>query len=126
MRIANIVISIVLILFAAVQVNDPDALVWGVIYLVGALWPGLAAWRPDEFGRSPILRIAAWGSLLAFLVGFAWLAPSIDRNWIHVEEARESLGYAICAAATALALWSVARRPGTAASRARPAPATRS
>jgi hypothetical protein len=40
-----------------------------------------------------------------FLVGFAWLAPTISRDWLHVEEAREALGYLICAVSTGLALW---------------------
>jgi hypothetical protein len=106
MRWLNAVLAAILLFFAALQYNDPDPLVWGSIYGLAAVWPLLAAWRPALLREVLIARLGAIASAVLFLVGFAWLAPTIGRNWIHVEEARESLGYLICAVSTALALWS--------------------
>ena len=94
----------ILILFAAVQVNDPDWYYWGPVYLLAAVWSWLAWQRPVKFISSPIARLGALISIGFFLVGFVSLASYIGPGWIHIEQARESLGYLICAATTAAAL----------------------
>ena len=95
---------IMLILFAALQYNDQDGLYWGVVYLLAAGWSGLAMWKPESFVW-PVARIGAPISIGLFLVGFASLASYLGSGWIHIEEARESIGYLICAATTAFSLW---------------------
>jgi hypothetical protein len=102
MRWLHIVLSVVLIIFAALQYNDPDPYFWGPIYGLAALWALLG-------GRTAV-RLGAVACAVLFLVGFAWLAPTISRDWLHVEEAREALGYLICAVSTGLALWTGLRR----------------
>ena len=117
MRWLHIVLSAVLIIFAALQYNDPDPYFWGPIYGLAALWALLAAWRPALLGGRTAVRLGAVACAVLFLVGFAWLAPTISRYWLHVEEAREALGYLICAVSTGLALWTGLRR-GSADARA--------
>ncbi len=106
MRTANMILAAVLIFFAVLQYNDPDPVFWGAVYLLGAVFPLLAALRSRPLTRIPALRWAGWISLVLFLIGFLFLAGTISANWIHVEEARESLGYLICAGATGFALFS--------------------
>ena len=105
MRFVHATLLTILILFAAVQFNDPDWYYWGAVYLLAAAWSCLALWRPERFVSWPVARFGAPISIVLFLAGFASLASYIGPGWIHVEEARESLGYLICAAATAFALW---------------------
>jgi apolipoprotein N-acyltransferase len=110
MRIVAGVYAAILVFFALLQYNDPDPLYWGAVYLLAALWPALAVWRPDQL-RQPAWRWAAIGSGVLFILGFLWLAPTIGRDWIHVEEAREAIGYLLCLLGVLLALWTVRQRP---------------
>ena len=105
MRIANGLLGAVLIFFAALQYNDPDPLWWGGAYLLAAAFPLLALGPQAPLSQLPLLRLAGGIAALLFLLGFAWLAPTIGADWIHVEEAREALGYLICAAAVGCALY---------------------
>jgi hypothetical protein len=110
MRWLHIVLGAVLIIFATLQYNDPDPYLWGPIYGFAALWALLAAWRPALLGGRTAVRLGAITCAILFLIGFAWLAPTIGRDWIQVEEAREALGYLICAVSTGLALWTGLRQ----------------
>jgi hypothetical protein len=94
----------VLILFAALQYNDPDWYFWGPVYLLAAAWSWLALRQPERFVTWPAARIGAPISIAFFLAGFVSLASYIGPGWIHSEEARESIGYLICAATTSFAL----------------------
>ena len=99
MRVLCGVLAVVMLLFAGVQYNDPDALFWAAIYGAGALWCGLAALVPDTLARAPArfglvasVALAAWG-VVAFWpeVGHWW---SIDVWWPEVtgESSREGMG----------------------------------
>ena len=105
MRWLHAVLGVILIFFAALQYNDPDPYFWGPVYGFAALWALLAAWRPALLGGRSAMRLGAVACAILFLIGFAWLEPTIGRDWIHVEEAREALGYLICAVSTGLTLW---------------------
>lgn len=113
MRVLHWVVCFILVVFAVAQYNDPDWYYWGPVYLIAAYWSYLAARTPERLVTWPPARYGAPISFVLFLLGFAWLAPTIDSNWIHVEEARESFGYIICALATALAVWDARRRVST-------------
>ena len=112
MRIVHAILCAILMFFAALQYNDPDWYYWGPIYLLAAAWSFLAAREPGRLRSWLPARIGAPVSIMLFLAGFAWLAHNIGPGWIHSEEARESLGYLICAATTALAVGD-ARRQGS-------------
>ena len=112
MRILSGLLALVLVLFAYLQIDDPDPHIWLPIYLLGALWPAIAALGPGRYAARPPVRIGAWLSAAFFLTGFLWFAPFIGRDWIHVEEARESIGYLICAVATLVGIWTAARHNG--------------
>jgi hypothetical protein len=51
----------------------------------------------------------------AYDVGFLALAPTINADWIPVEEAREAFGYLICSACTLLVVLGGWRRDAAAA-----------
>jgi len=114
MRAVHIFLCVILLLFAALQYNDPDWSYWGLVYLLAAGWSALAAEAPQRLQSWPPARVGAPVSVLLFLVGFASLAHQLGPGWIHDEEAREALGYLICAVTTALAVWDARRRHSTA------------
>lgn len=109
LRVFEAVLAAVLLFFALLQYNDPDAAFWFAVYAVAALLVGLEAWRPGILATG-WLRIAAFVALAAYFAGFLWLAPTIGAEWIHVEEARESFGYLICSAAVLIAALGARRR----------------
>ena len=71
MRIVNGVLCLFLILFTAVQYNDPDVLLWVLIYGIGAVFTGLAAYRPGLFA-SPRLSTLFTLFLAASIGGAVW------------------------------------------------------
>lgn len=105
MRIANGVICVILLFFAALQWNDPDSLVWEAIYGASAIWPGIAAFKPGFLSTIKPLRLAGLAGIALCILGFALNASTITSDWIHVETAREAFGYLICAASIGLALY---------------------
>jgi cytochrome c biogenesis protein CcdA len=116
MRYFHLLLTLMLVVFAGLQYNDPDWYYWGPVYLVAALWSFLASRQPESIWSIPATRYGAMISIALFTLGFASLFSYLGPGWIHVEEAREDLGYMICAATTSLALWdswrTVARTSG--------------
>lgn len=117
MRFVHGALSAMLILFAVVQYNDPDWYYWAPVYLLAAAWSLLAMRQPERFATWIVARVGAPISIALFLVGFASLASHIQPGWIHIEEAREAIGYLICAATTALSIWASRLRAGKAPAR---------
>lgn len=116
MRYLNWFLCILMILFAAVQYNDPDAPVWAAIYGVAAFWAGFAAYRPSRLRQTlPTLALAA--CLLLALVGTAYLWPT-DAGWWRrevwwqSETAREGMGLMLVTATLLIVAvtWSLAGR----------------
>jgi hypothetical protein len=118
MRTVHVVLCGILLLFAALQYNDPDWYYWGSVYLLAAIWSCLAGLAPHLMRSSLVARIGAPLSIVSFLLGFVSLAGQVGPGWIHNEEARESLGYLICGVTTGLAVWDARRRGSTAVGRA--------
>ena len=103
MRIVNGVFTLILILFAAVQYNDPDFALWGAIYGLGAIFTAIAAFRPTMYKRSALsgLYVAA---LAASTAGLAYYWPTtahwwMQEVWWETETAREGMGMMIVLAA---------------------------
>lgn len=115
MRYLYIVPALLMIAFAAVQYNDPDAPLWATIYLVPAAWALLAAFRP------PVLRKSAgrsllWACVVAELAGVIYYWPTMPGFWHkevwRVEEtAREGMGMMIAFAVLVVVLFSAHRKP---------------
>jgi hypothetical protein len=104
MKIVNLILALLFILFAAVQYNDPDPWGWAALYLYVALVCGLAA-----FGRAKsylaIVGLAICGIwMLTLLPDFIhWIqmgAPTIVATMKaeapHIELTREFLGLLVC------------------------------
>ncbi len=107
MKYVNIVLGTLMVLFAGVQYNDPDALLWIVIYGVPAAWVGFAAFRLD------VLRTTLPLSLLGVCVAaeaigtiYYWpTTPEFWRKdvWWETETAREGMGILIATSVVAVA-----------------------
>lgn len=103
MKIVKIVLSVLFVLFAVVQLNDPDPWAWVALYTYVALLFGLAAAGRDR-------RYATIGGLAIIVIWMATLLPDFI-NWVnlgmptitgsmkaespHVELTREFLGLLI-------------------------------
>ena len=74
MKFFNIFFSVVFILFAVVQYNDPDAYLWIPIYL----YPALLCYL--KFIQKPISTIAYWAGFLVF--GVYAIYKMFDTNGI--------------------------------------------
>ena len=84
LRYAATGMAIVFVVFAAVQYNDPDGLLWVGLYGFAVLASAMSA-----AGRHSWLPVVG---LVVYAPGFVLLAPSIDGGWWHSEQAREGLG----------------------------------
>lgn len=103
MRIVNGGLSLILIVFAAVQYNDPDAIYWASAYGLGAIWCGLSALRPGVYAGGLARGLFA-ASFAAAAFGMVWLWPDTPRWWMQevwwkTETAREGMGLMILMAA---------------------------
>jgi hypothetical protein len=117
MRYLNGFICALLSLFAIAQYNDPDAIVWILIYGVPAVWAGLVAWRPVSLSRSST-ALGALGACLALaLAGTIYMWPAEFATWWDAEEVREGMGLMIVTLAllfVALTIWRFRRGPAVA------------
>jgi hypothetical protein len=110
MRAVNGLFCVVLGVFAIAQYNDPDALLWFLIYGIPAAWAGVVAFRPDLLPSNRAAIGAFLACLAAAVAGAIYLWPSLPANWIHVEEEREGLGLIIVTAGLLVAGWTWRRR----------------
>ena len=99
MRYLNGLLCLVLILFAGVQYNDPDAVMWILIYAIPAAWAGVAGFRPALLtGMAPTIGLGA--CLVAAAAGTIYMWPQEadwwrQDVWWEVEEVREGMGLMI-------------------------------
>jgi hypothetical protein len=108
MRYVNILLGVVMVAFAAVQYNDPDALLWIVIYLIPAAWAFAAAFRLARV-RSPAGERLLWASVAAGVGATVYYWPTMPGFWRKevwwVEEtAREGMGVMIALAVLVVVL----------------------
>ena len=99
MRVFNGLMALLLLLFAVVQYNDPDFFIWMPIYLVPAIWAGIAAIRPASFrnavatgGLHLCLLAAVAGTIYAWPTDEGWWQREV---WWESELAREGMGLMI-------------------------------
>jgi hypothetical protein len=118
MRIAFAGLALIYVLFAVVQYNDPDIYFWAPVYLVPAIWSGMAAFRPLLLSR-PWAMPGVTLCLGLAVAGTFYFWPSEagfwKRDvWWESETAREGMGMMIVTfglAATALATLKAGRAP---------------
>ncbi|MEK9775520.1 MAG: transmembrane 220 family protein [Quisquiliibacterium sp.] len=96
MRAIYIVCSLLMLAFVGVQYNDPDWLMWGLIYLIPAVWAGLAAFRRELLKTASANRLL-WVTVATGLAGVIAYWPSVDHWWVKEvwwkeETAREGMG----------------------------------
>ena len=114
MRYINLLTCLVMLTFVAVQYNDPDALLWAVIYGIPAGWAGGAAFRSPSLRASRIGMPLLWASAALYLIAVIYYWPQMPEFWRKevwtVEEtAREGMGVMIALGTVLLALVSVRR-----------------
>ena len=85
MRIFSYILGVVFVLFAGVQLNDPDPTLWVLAYLVTAM---IAFMFPHKKPNKWLLLILA----SAYLIGTILLFPPSLGSWISAEEQSKSLG----------------------------------
>lgn len=108
MRIFNFILAALFLIFAFVQVNDPDPILWIIIYGAMAVLAVLAMFRiyPGQVILTMIVLYVGY-SLVYFRAVRQWL-QSQDKfdlfdnvakmNNLYIEESREFLGLWICIA----------------------------
>lgn len=106
MRILNSILTLMFLVFAFVQFNDPDPLIWILIYVAMAIISGMAFF---EYYIPKLMWILAFiyvGYAMVLFPGVWKWGTSPDRALlfddiakmqnIYIEEAREFLGLLIC------------------------------
>ena len=106
MRILCFVLAALMLLFAAVQYNDPDGPKWMVIYGIPAILALIAGLRPEWY-RLLALRGVLLAGVLAAVAGTIYYWPTSDKWWTkdvwwEVETAREGMGMMITVVVLAL------------------------
>jgi hypothetical protein len=101
MRYVNIILALLMALFAFVQLNDPDAVLWFFIYMVPAILAAVAAFRPHVLATAGGTVLCGVLMLLSFAgVAYYWpTTPGFWRQevWWETETAREGMGVMILA-----------------------------
>ena len=97
MRYVNGFFCVLLVLFMIVQYNDPDAILWILIYGSTAVWAGLAAFRPASFAHSQPLLVAFGVTLVAIAGGAIYDWPQSIADWWQNEVVRATMspGYEV-------------------------------
>lgn len=100
MRIISGAFSLLLMVFALVQYNDPDFLTWFIIYGLAAAWCAVAAFRPQLMAEYGALRALFALCMIGAIAGTIYFWPSGAAWWTkdviwENELVREGLGMAI-------------------------------
>lgn len=109
MRSIAYILGALMALFAAVQFNDPDGLLWMLVYGVPAVLALIAASRPQTY-KSPLLRAFLLLCLVLAICGMVYFWPKsanwwAQEVWWEVETAREGMGMMITVVVLAIILW---------------------
>ncbi len=83
-QVINIVLCVLFLLFVIVQLNDPDPILWVLIY-------GITAFIPLISNYIKIPKIILWLILIALLIyGFQYFPHLID--WLQTDNKNELFG----------------------------------
>ena len=99
MRLLNIILCVLMLVFAAVQYNDPDGFIWMGIYAIPTIWAAIAAWRNQWLGHKVVhflllfcIFISVAGVLVFWPSDEGWWRQKV---WWEQESAREGIGMMI-------------------------------
>lgn len=111
MRVLLGLLLVLMILFGAVQYNDPDGLLWMGIYAVPAFWCGMGLFWSSIFQFKTVSALL-WVSVLMSVVGVIYFWPLTPQFWTkevwyNVETAREGMGLMIVFAVLLVVFFSV-------------------
>lgn len=107
MKIVNILLAILFTLFAYWQLNDPDALMWVIVYLAVAVVSGIAVVRKLDRRITIFLLVFFVIYALSYtpyilewiLLGMPSITEEMQASTPYVERTREFFGLLICLAA---------------------------
>lgn len=90
---------VLMILFGAVQYNDPDGWLWMGIYAVPAIWCSVGLFRIAAFRNQAVVALF-WISVVLSIIGVVYFWPLTPQFWTKevwydVETAREGMGLMI-------------------------------
>ncbi len=99
MRIMLGLLLFLMLLFGAVQYNDPDGALWMMIYTIPAVWCGLGLFQRKLFTLKSV-KVAYWATVALTVIGVVYFWPITPRFWTkevwyNVETAREGMGLMI-------------------------------
>ena len=116
MKIINWLLAILFAVFAVVQYNDPDTLLWVLIYgLVAAVGVGAALGKYNVWGTGVLLAAYVLGvfyllpSVLEWLSSDVSLITGMSADRMYVEESRECFGLLMAVAALGFFFWQARR-----------------
>jgi len=92
MRLLLIGIAAVLVVFAVLQLNDPDSLQWFLAYASGAAVAALTLPRALPRIVHRVLAVATMLVMFFYFFGFFQLAPGLTEQWWQTEVGREAFG----------------------------------
>jgi hypothetical protein len=88
MRYLALFFAILFVLFALVQINDPDPIIWVPLYL----FPAVLCFMVYR-GNYPVIGL--WIAAIGFLAaGIYWLPPNMS-EWIGMEQEAKSIGMGV-------------------------------
>jgi len=106
MRVVNFVLAVIFLVFAFLQINDPDPLIWILIYGAMAVVCVMAIFSYYPLRFMILLLVAYMGYSFFYIDGVSeWLkqenkAALFDNvakmEHLYIEESREFLGLMIC------------------------------
>lgn len=99
MRVLSAVLMLLMILFIAVQYNDPDGAKWMAIYAIPAVWAAIATFRRPLLSNRVTAALLLL-SIAAAMVGTVYFWPDTpdwwrQDVWWETETAREGMGMMI-------------------------------
>ena len=114
MRYVNIVLGLLMLLFAFAQLNDPDGALWFIIYLVPGILAVIAAFRLKLLATSGGTKALAALTVL-YLGGVVYYWPTTPGFWrrdvyrqvVEGETSREGMGMMIVAVVMLVVLYTV-------------------
>lgn len=119
MKVVNLILAVLFLLFASFQFNDPDPYLWVILYVSVAGVLGFAAFgRQQRYLTLAGIAVTLVGCLLNIKSVFQFffnddgigLAQGMSDEYLYIEESREFGGMFIALLALAYVWWQFNRK----------------